>query len=110
MNVANNGSKWIATKKRRAIYKRDDLQCVYCGNGPEDSILTLDHLVPQELGGTSQASNLVTCCKSCNSMKGSKTIRQFFIYLRDRKVDTDLIAARIRRNTKRTLKGIGRYI
>jgi len=110
MNIANNGGKWISKKKRHAIYKRDDLECVYCGNGPEDAILTLDHLIPQELGGENEVKNLVTCCKTCNSMKGSKTLRQFFVYLRDRSVDTEKIANRIRRNTQRKLKGIGRYI
>lgn len=109
-NVANNGGKWIRQKKRHAIYKRDNLKCVYCGNGPEDEILTLDHLQPQELGGENEVKNLVTCCKTCNCMKGAKTLRQFFAYLRDRGVDMDSIGNRIRRNTKRKLKGIGRYI
>jgi 5-methylcytosine-specific restriction endonuclease McrA len=109
-NAANNGSKWISKKKRHAIYMRDELSCIYCGDGPESQILTLDHLIPQELGGENNVSNLVTCCKSCNCMKGSKTIRQFFVYLRDRGINTDLIAKRIQRNVKRKLKGIGRYI
>lgn len=104
-NKANNGGKWIAPKKRQAIYIRDDLRCIYCEQGIEDGIqFNLDHLVPQELGGSNTASNLVTCCKSCNSSKGSKTLRQFFSYLRDKGVDTDKIASRIRRNTKRKLK------
>jgi 5-methylcytosine-specific restriction endonuclease McrA len=108
-NIANNGGKWIRTLKRHAIYKRDNLKCIYCGNAPENSILTLDHIISQELGGDNSASNLVTCCKTCNSMKGSKTIRQFFIYLRDKGIDTDLIGKRIRRNTKRKLKGVKNY-
>ena len=108
-NVANNGGKWIRTNKRHAIYKRDDLTCVYCGNSVEDQVMTLDHVVPQELGGDNSASNLVTCCKTCNCMKGSKTIRQFFVYLRDRGIDTDHIGSRIRRNTKRKLKGLTLY-
>jgi len=104
-NSANNGGKWITQKKRHAIYKRDDLKCVYCQAGPEEVLLTIDHLLPQELGGENVANNLVTACKSCNSMKGSKTIRQFFVYLRDQGVDTDRIGNRIRRNVKRVLPG-----
>ena len=105
-NVANNGGKWITPKRRRAIYLRDDLRCVYCGAGIEDGIVfNLDHLLPQELGGTNASDNLVTCCKSCNNSKGTKTIRQFFAYLRDKGVDTDKIGKRIRRNIKRKLKG-----
>jgi 5-methylcytosine-specific restriction endonuclease McrA len=108
-NKANNGGAWIRPKKRKAIYMRDDLSCVYCGQGIEDGIVfTLDHLVPCEIGGTNATDNLVTCCKSCNSAKGSKTIRQFFAYLRDKGVDTDTIGKRIRRNIKRKLKGTWR--
>lgn len=105
-NKANYGGKWIRPKKRRAIYERDDLRCVYCGHGIEDGIVfALDHLLPQELGGTNAVTNLVTCCKACNSAKGNKTVRQFFAYLRDGGVDTDKIGNRIRRNTRRKLKG-----
>ena len=103
-NQANSGGKWITPKRRKAIYVRDDLQCIYCGDGIEDGIaFTIDHLIPSELGGSNGTKNLVTCCKSCNSAKGSKTIRQFFSYLRDRGVDTDKIAKRICRNIKRKL-------
>lgn len=109
-NSSNNGGGWIRPKKRRSIYIRDDLRCVYCGSGIEDGVqFTLDHLVPQELGGSHEASNLVTCCKSCNSSKGSKSQRAFFAYLRDKGVDTDKIGKRIRRNTRRKLKGLNHY-
>ena len=32
---ATNGSKWIRPEKRMAIYLRDGLACVYCGEGVE---------------------------------------------------------------------------
>ena len=105
-NKANNGGKWISPKKRRAIYMRDDLRCVYCDQGIEHGIVfTLDHVIPTELGGSNAASNLVTSCKSCNSAKGVKTIRAFFTYLRDKGADTGVIGNTIRRNTRRALKG-----
>ena len=105
-NIANNGGKWITPARRRAIYVRDDLRCVYCTAGIEDGVVfTLDHLLPQELGGSNTTNNLVTCCKACNSQKGTKTIRQFFSWLRDKGVNTDKIKHRIQRNTKRKLKG-----
>jgi 5-methylcytosine-specific restriction endonuclease McrA len=67
--------------------------------------MTIDHLLPQELGGTNETKNLVTCCKSCNSKKGHKSVRQFFAWLRQKGVNTDSIGRRIRRNIKRNLKG-----
>lgn len=105
-NIANNGGKWITPARRRAIYIRDDLRCVYCEQGIEDGIVfTLDHLTSQDLGGTNESRNLVTCCKSCNSAKGGKSIRGFFTWLRGKGIDTDKIKNRIRRNVNRKLKG-----
>ena len=109
-NIANNGGKWITPKRRKAIYLRDDLRCVYCDKGIEDGIVfTLDHRVPCELGGTNANTNLVTACKCCNSSKGAKTVPQFLAYLRDQGVDTDAIAIRIRRNVRRKVKGVRSY-
>ena len=105
-NIANNGGKWITPNRRRAIYIRDDLRCVYCDKGIEDGIVfTLDHLTSQDLGGTNESRNLVTACKSCNSAKGKKSIRGFFSWLRGKGIDTDKIKNRIRRNVNRKLKG-----
>ena len=89
-NIANNGGKWITPTRRKAIYIRDELTCVYCNKGIEDGIIfTLDHLIPQDLGGGNESTNLVTCCKSCNSTKGSKSLKDFMTWLRDSGVDTD---------------------
>lgn len=33
----------------------------------------LDHVIPRELGGSNDASNLVTCCDECNPKRGTKT-------------------------------------
>ena len=109
-NLANQGGKWISPKKRRAIYIRDDLRCIYCQAGIEDAVIfTLDHLQPQELGGDNRAANLVTCCKACNSAKGRRTLKQFLQYLADRGQDAGTIQRRIRRNTRRKLHGLARY-
>jgi 5-methylcytosine-specific restriction endonuclease McrA len=99
-----HGSNWIRKDKRLAIYRRDDLSCVYCGATVEDDLMTLDHLIAVELGGTNHESNLVTCCRSCNSAKGKMSVRQFLNFLRGRSVDTKLIALRIRKTIKRKLK------
>jgi hypothetical protein len=106
-NCANSGGKWIRPEKREALYKRDSFTCVYCGKSlfdHEGLVLTLDHVVPQELGGTNDASNLVTACKSCNSAKGSKNLRSFLAFLSGQGVDTSEIAKRVRNATKRVVK------
>jgi hypothetical protein len=72
------GSKWITPLRRLAIYLRDGLACVYCGAAVEDGAqLSLDHLKCHVNGGGNESSNLVTCCKRCNSSRGSRTVAAF---------------------------------
>jgi hypothetical protein len=69
---------WIKPKKRLAIYLRDGLGCVYCGEGIEDGAkLTLDHLKPYKSGGTNNETNLVTCCHRCNCARGTRSWKLF---------------------------------
>jgi 5-methylcytosine-specific restriction endonuclease McrA len=102
-NCAASGGKWIRPNKRMAIYVRDGLRCVYCGQNVENTALTLDHVVPQWLGGTNDAANLVTACRCCNSSKGTLSIRGFMAFLRAKGVDTAAIPRRIRRLTNKAL-------
>ena len=55
---------------RQNIFKRDNLECQYCGTRKD---LTLDHVVPSSKGGKHTWSNLVTACKKCNARKGDYT-------------------------------------
>lgn len=73
-----HGQKWIRNEKRLAIYLRDGLACAYCGATVENgAVLTLDHLRPHSKNGTNNATNLVTCCKKCNSSRGNRSLRGF---------------------------------
>lgn len=94
------GMKWCMPAKRYAIYHRDGFACVYCARAER---LSLDHLTPEELGGTHEPTNLVTSCFSCNSARGAKTLRAWLRYLRARGVDTSKMAERIRRLVRRDL-------
>lgn len=101
-----NGSKWIRPEKRQRIYRRDNHGCVYCGRNiydTPDMVLTLDHMVARELGGSNEAENLVTACLSCNSSKQDLTVRQFIQYLADQGEDSRDIARRVRNATRRKL-------
>lgn len=98
--AGNNGQgmNWIRKDKRLAVYLRDGGACVYCGRGPAvGAVLTLDHLKPRHAGGTNRASNLVTCCRSCNSAKQHRTVRAWYAALREAGRDTDRMGRRIRR-------------
>lgn len=56
------------------IFRRDNYRCQYCGKG--SSNLTVDHVVPQSMGGESTWKNLVTACARCNHKKGDKSLQQ----------------------------------
>lgn len=95
---------WIRLHKRMAIYFRDDFDCVYCrcvfpidtkGYG-----LTLDHVDPN---GGNEPSNLVTCCRQCNSEKRRTNLKSWFMILRDRGIRTRSLRRRISRQTGRPL-------
>ncbi len=54
--------------------------CYYCGEKLELATFTIDHVIPQVSGGENDLDNLVPCCKSCNSAKGSKSLDEFRFY------------------------------
>jgi 5-methylcytosine-specific restriction endonuclease McrA len=66
---------WIRKDARLAIYIRDGFACAYCGRSLKDAApadITLDHLLPRSAGGSNDATNLVTACRSCNSSRQDK--------------------------------------
>ena len=52
-------------------------KCSYCGTVGD---LTLDHLLPQKLGGKDVGDNLIYACRSCNSSKGRKDFMEWMAY------------------------------
>jgi len=106
--ISGHGSNWVRRSLRLAIYARDGWRCVYCckkvytGRGKALAsskwAAQLDHVLAQELGGATDARNLVTCCAPCNTLKGSKSLAVFAADLRlfRRKDFRAGMAARIR--------------
>jgi 5-methylcytosine-specific restriction endonuclease McrA len=63
-----------ARKLRKSNWWNQKLQegiCYYCGGKFEKEFLTMDHKVAIARGGMSSKSNIVVCCKDCNSKKQS---------------------------------------
>ncbi|MEM0951383.1 MAG: HNH endonuclease [Cyanobacteria bacterium P01_H01_bin.74] len=58
---------------RRNIMHRDNYACQYCGRQTE---LTIDHVIPRSKGGQNTWNNVVVACQRCNTLKGSKTIKE----------------------------------
>lgn len=67
-NVIVKRSK-ITEEERKNIFERDNFECLECGSKEN---LSIDHILPFSLGGTTDPSNLQTLCKSCNSKKGNR--------------------------------------
>ena len=64
---------------RKAIMKRDDHRCQYCGAIKN---LTIDHVIPTSKGGKNTWENMVTACLDCNGKKGDKLLKdaQMILY------------------------------
>lgn len=41
----------------------------------DDTLLTIDHIVPKSIGGEDDKSNLQALCKRCNHAKGERIIK-----------------------------------
>jgi len=91
---------------RKNILVRDNYQCQYCGVATESRLfrggvatppkrdklrpvsehrggkkyqlgsMTMDHIVPRSRGGTTEWTNVVTCCSKCNTKKGGRLPRE----------------------------------
>ena len=57
---------------RRNIFLRDRYTCQYCGATPQESELTIDHIIPRSRGGRTVWENVVLACTVCNTQKGSR--------------------------------------
>ena len=48
--------------------------CSYCGS---QTNLSVDHLIPRLKGGSDEADNLISACRTCNSSKGAKDMLEW---------------------------------
>jgi 5-methylcytosine-specific restriction endonuclease McrA len=87
-----------------ALFARDDMMCMYCGDSPPQRLLSRDHVTPLSRGGRDQWANVVTACKHCNNQKAGRTPEEArmsllavpfvpthaeYVYLRGRRVLAD---------------------
>jgi hypothetical protein len=61
----------VSKRTRYEVFRRDGNTCRYCGAHAPEVKITIDHVVPESLGGSDDPSNLVTACMPCNSGKSS---------------------------------------
>jgi len=58
------------------IAHRDGVGCLYC-NSKIINVLTIDHIVPRDRGGSNNIKNLAFACKQCNSVKSNMLLTEF---------------------------------
>lgn len=61
----------VSKRLRYEVLRRDNHACKYCGATAPEVKLTVDHVVPEALGGRDEPANLVTACEPCNSGKSA---------------------------------------
>ena len=59
-----------------ALFARDRMICMYCGEHLSRGELTRDHVNPLSKGGLDAWENCVTACLACNVYKGCRTPQQ----------------------------------
>jgi YHS domain-containing protein len=58
---------------RIGVFRRDKHTCQYCGKTRSPSDLTIDHVLPRDMGGDTSWGNCVACCFDCNNRKANRT-------------------------------------
>ena len=67
--VHENGRK-SPPLTNRALFRRDENVCLYCGEHFDEVQLSRDHVHPLSRGGKDVWTNVVTSCRRCNARKG----------------------------------------
>ena len=60
----------------KALFRRDQSLCLYCGERFPNALLSRDHVKPLSQGGVDTWGNVVTACKRCNNHKAGRTPEQ----------------------------------
>ena len=69
-------SGYVPPLSNKALFRRDQNLCLYCGQQFPNHLLSRDHVKPISQGGQDVWSNVVTACKRCNNHKAGFTPEQ----------------------------------
>ena len=66
------------TEKKAVLWDRSMGRCHYCQKVMNPfSEFSVDHVVPRSKGGPDDLSNLVACCRGCNTDKRDRDVSQW---------------------------------
>ncbi len=69
-------SGYVPPLSNKALFRRDQNLCLYCGQQFPNYLLSRDHVKPLSQGGLDIWPNVVTACKRCNNHKAGRTPEQ----------------------------------
>lgn len=69
--------------------------CRYCGELMRSVDKSLDHKIPLSAGGAHSITNVVVCCKTCNTLKADRTIDEWIAALIHRSTEDHCAALRV---------------
>lgn len=70
---------YVSGTLRYEVLKGAKFRCELCGVPADEKALEVDHIIPRNLGGSDDSSNLQALCYSCNSMKRDRDSTDFRI-------------------------------
>lgn len=80
--------QWQYKRHHRFLWNESGGRCFYCARFINDRLdRCIDHVVPKRQNGPDEIWNLVPCCKSCNSSKGSSWASRWAIGLHCRLIN-----------------------
>jgi hypothetical protein len=93
---------------RSAIKQKWNWCCAYCGENKQG--MTIDHIIPQALGGTDELTNVLCCCEECNKSKSHNSWEDWYIkqyFFNQNRYDAIMEWCRIKTEgkTKRYIRG-----
>ena len=56
------------------VWKKSNGVCAHCGKSASFKDRTIDHVIPQAVGGTNDQRNLMPLCAECNKSRASGDI------------------------------------
>lgn len=71
--IGDKGLFRVPTLTNRALFRRDQNICAYCGFEFKNEDLTRDHVQPRSRSGPDIWTNVVAACGGCNKVKDDRT-------------------------------------
>ena len=71
--VTRMRKEYLPPLSNKALFRRDDQICMYCGSRFATRYLSRDHVRPISWGGPDHWNNVVSACVRCNNHKAGRT-------------------------------------